>query len=832
MRVPLSWLREYVDLPAGTVARDVADALIRAGFEVESIDEPGADIVGPVVIGRVLEIEELAGFSKPIRYCQVDVGEPAPRGIVCGASNFAVGDRIVASLPGAVLPGGFAIAARQTYGKISDGMICSVRELGVGEDHSGILVLPPHVAGDPGADAIDPLGLREVVLDLDVTPDRGYAESIRGIAREVSHAFGTAYRDPAGVAARAVSAGSPAAPDRQPGAGWPARIADPTGCDRLALQTVTGLAAAAPSPLWLQRRLTQCGIRAISLVVDVTNYVMLELGQPLHAYDASRVRGTVEVRRARKGERLRTLDGVQRDLLETDVLVTDDSGPIGLAGVMGGGSTEIDGGSTEIVLEAAHFDPASVGRTLRRHKLPSEASKRFERHVDPEVAGPALDRAAQLLAELGGAAAGGRTTLIESGPVATVRIDVGLPGRIAGVDYQAAAVIERLREIGCTVEGIDELTVTPASWRPDLRDPADLVEEVVRLSGIENIPSTLPSTPPGRGLTAAQRSHRSIARALADAGYVEVVPFPFVGVAALDALDLPIDDARRRTLTVVNPLADTDPLLRTTLLPGLLAALRRNVGRGFADVALYELGLVFLPGSGTSTAPLPGVGRAPDPEVLQAMDAALPEQPRHVGVVLCGDREMRGPGVSPRPGDWTDAIAAARLVADVCRVGISVEAADQAPWHPGRCAAIEVGGAVAGYAGELHPRVVAALELPARTCAVELDLEVLGRVDLPVVAVPISTYPAALLDIALVADEATPQVAVEDALRSGAGALLESLQLFDVYRGERVGAGRKSLAYALRLRAVDRTLTADELTAVRDRAVAAAAAAVGAVLRG
>ncbi|MGI8870864.1 MAG: phenylalanine--tRNA ligase subunit beta [Mycobacteriales bacterium] len=828
MRVPLLWLRDYVDLPESVPVRDLGAALTRAGFEIEGIDEVGAELAGPIVVGRVARIEKLTGFNKPIRYCQVDVGEASPRGIVCGATNFAVGDRVVVSLPGAVLPGGFAITARATYGHTSDGMICSARELGLGEDHSGILVLGPDIAAEPGTDALTLLPLRETVLDVGVTPDRGYAESIRGIAREVSLAFEVPFRDPAAVAAQ--RAGAPV------GDGWPARIEDAWGCDRFALQTMTDLDPDARSPLWLQARLARCGIRAISLAVDVTNYVMLELGQPLHAYDAHRLAGTVVVRRARPGELVRTLDGVERTALAEDVLITDDSGPIGLAGVMGGASTEISAASRDIVLEAAHFNAAAIGRTLRRHKAPSEASKRFERSVDPEVAGPALDRAASLLAELGGTKTGGRTVVTAEAETATVAMDAGLPSRVAGVDLPVETVRRRLTGIGCTVDGGSgapavTLTVSPPTWRPDLRDPFDLVEEIVRLEGIESIPPRLPRVPAGRGLTAQQRERRSIGRGLADAGYVEVRPFPFMSAEALDALGLGADDPRRRALAIVNPVDNTEPLLRTMLLPGLLAALRRNVSRGLPDVGLFEQGPVFRPRESTPPAPSPGVDAAPPAEVIAAFDAALPQQPQRVAIVVTGRRELPGPDRPARAADWTDAVAVARQIAAIARVPITVAADEHAPWHPGRCAVVRAGDRVVGHAGELHPAVIAAMELPARTCAAEIDLDALGIETAPVAGATVSAYPPAHVDVALIVADDVPQSAVQAALRDGAGDLAESVELFDVYRGGRIGEGRKSLAYSLRFRADDRTLTAEEANNARDAAVRAAESAVGARLR-
>lgn len=827
MRVPLSWLREYVDLPAKATPRRIAAALVRLGLEVESVHEAGADIVGPLVVGRVREFEEFtAPNGKTIRWVLVDDGSPEPVGVICGATNFAVGDAVVLIRPGAVLPGGVEIGARRAYGRLSDGMICSAGELGLGDDHTGILVLP---AGAPvGADAIDYLGLREDVLDIAVTPDRGYCLSLRGMAREASHAFGVVARDPAD----AVRVPEP------DGAGWPVRIEDPVGCDRFSARTVTGVDPTAPSPLWLRRRLAHGGIRPISLTVDVTNYVMLELGQPMHAFDRARLTGPITVRRAREGETLTTLDGVARRLDPDDLLVTDESGPIALAGVMGGESTEISEDSTDVVLEAAHWEPATISRVVRRHKLPSEAARRFERGVDPDVAGAALQRACDLLVAHGGGRADRGYTVAGPGPDrVTITLAADLPARTAGMPIAPAAVVRRLEQIGCTTGGGegDILGVIPPSWRPDLVDPADLVEEVVRLEGYDRVPSVLPAPPPGRGLTARQRARRSVGRALAEAGYIEVQSYPFVSPQVYDDLGLDPDDPRRRAVRLVNPLSDAEPDLRTTLLPGLLATLRRNLGRGARDVALVEMGLVYLPREDEPIAPQVGVDRRPTDAALAALDAALPDQPRHVAVVLCGDREPPGWWGEGRPASWADAVEAARAVGRTVGVDIDVRAGRHAPWHPGRCAELRVGGdgdaRVVGHAGELHPRELAALDLPARTSAMELDLDAVGLGGI-VTAPTLSSYPPALLDVALVVPAEVPAADVASALRDGAGDLLESLRLFDVYTDpERLGEGRRSLAYALRFRAPDRTLTVEEATAAKDAAVAEAARRTGAVLR-
>jgi phenylalanyl-tRNA synthetase beta chain len=833
MRVPLTWLRELVDLPPEVTAREVAERLIAVGLEVETVDHVGNGLTGPLVIGRVLEfVEEDHSNGKTVRWCRVDVGEhneaahedvPAGRGIVCGARNFAVGDLVVVALPGAVLPGDFTISARKTYGHVSDGMICSPRELGVGDDHEGIWVLADGV-GSPGSDAVSALGLREDVLDIAVTPDRGYALSMRGVARECAAAFGQPFTDPV------------IQPPDESDAAWPVEVRDPSGCDRFVTREVVGLDPSATSPLWLQQRLRHAGMRPISLAVDVTNYVMLELGQPLHAYDRSRLSGTIVVRRATPGEKMRTLDDAVRDLDPDDLLITDDSGPIGIAGVMGGASTEIDPASTDIVLEAAHFDPASISRSARRHKLPSEASRRFARGVDTELQAAAAERAAQLLAELGGAALRpGRTVVAQQVPPTAIAFDPAQASRLVGIEFPPDEVRERLEQIGCQVRTAgDGLEVTVPTWRPDLTMPADLVEEVARLHGYQNIPSVLPPAPASGGLTYPQRVRRRVGLALAGAGYVEVQSYPFLSPDVHDQLGLPQDDPRRQALVLANPLSDEEPQLRTSLLPGLLATLRRNVGRGVEQAALFESGLVYRPdGAGQDALPpRPAVDRRPTDAELAELAALLPAQPRRVAVVLAGPRERGGWWGPARVATWGDAVDAAHLVAEACGVRLQVEADDHAPWHPGRCARLSVGGTTVGHAGELHPHVVANLGLPDRTCAMEVDLDLMvAHEETPTPAPAFSTYPVAKEDLAFVIDLHVPVSAVGDALLRGGGELVESVRLFDVYEGEQVGPGRRSLAFAVRMRAPDRTLTPDEVAAVRAAAVAEAERATGAALR-
>jgi phenylalanyl-tRNA synthetase beta chain len=598
---------------------------------------------------------------------------------------------------------------------------------------------------------------------------------------------------------------------------WPVEVEDPTGCPVFVARTVSGFDPSAPTPDWMVRRLALVGQRSISLAVDVTNYVMFELGRPIHGYDADKVQGTLRIRRAAPAERLTTLDGQDRALSPEDLVVTDDSGIIGLGGVMGGETTEMSATTTRVLVEAAHWDAVSMFRTGRRHRLSSEAGKRNERGVDPTTCGAAADRVVELLAELGG------VTVVGTPPApATITLPIDLPARITGMDIASETTIRALRDVGCEVDaGADELTAVAPPWRPDLTDPYDLVEEVARVVGYDEVPSVLPPAPAGRGLTRDQRLRRRIGHVVAGAGYTEVISFPFVGPQDFDDLGLPEDDVLRRTVRLANPLSSERPSYTTTLLPGVLRTAARNLGRGAPGVSLFETGLVAFPTA--RHAPIYGVDRRPSEQELAALLAAVPEQPLVLAAVVAGERERAGWWGQGRGASWADAVALVRDLADDLGVAVDVVATERAPWHPGRCALLRVGELELGHAGELHPRVCAAFGLPRGTSAAEIDLDLLmSRAPEPR-GPQLSTYPVAKEDVALVVDADLPAGVLAATLREGAGPLCESVRLFDVYNGPQVGDGRRSLAFALRFRAPDRTLTEQETGAARDAAVALAA---------
>ncbi len=835
MRIPLSWLREYVAVPADATPEDVHASLVAVGLEEEDIHR--FDLTGPIVVGEVLEfVEEPQSNGKTIRWCQVRVAEKdtddgeAVRGIVCGASNFYVGDKVVVTLPGSVLPGPFPIAARKTYGHTSDGMIASAKELGLGDDHAGILRL--HELGidaEVGTDAISLLGLDDQAVEVNVTPDRGYALSIRGIAREYHHATGAAFTDPVDTLSPAVGSGfSVTVDDTEP-------IRGARGCQVFIARSVMGINPALPTPPFMVARLALAGMRSISLAVDITNYVMLELGQPIHGYDLDRLRGGITVRRATQGEKLTTLDGQERALSTEDLLITDESGPIGLAGVMGGQTTELEDDTTNVLVEAAWFDPVSIARTQRRHKLPSEASKRFQRGVDPLVAEAAAQRVVDLLVKYAGGTAGelGARLIDEGvGHSPAISFDPSFAERFVGISVEPATAREILVDIGASVDdSTTPWTVTAPSWRPDLTDQTTLVEEVARIVGYDNIPSLLPQAPSGRGLTSLQLTKRRVVSGLAHYGLTEVLNYPFV---ASDVNELFGGVKAPDQVHLYNALDPHVAWMRTSMVPGLIDTAKRNLSRGLTDVAIFEAGLVFLPSGAHGTDSIPVGAVRPNDKELDSLNASIPTQPWHVAGLFLGQRIERGVAQESVSRGIADAIDAASQTIRLAGGEATIRQATHPAYHPGRFAEILIGDTVVGIAGELLPSIAHDMDLPRVVAVFDLDLdaviEILG--DEPRTIAPLSPYPAATQDISLVVGSEIPAGDVRSALAEGAGELLEDIRLTDVYAGDAVEEGKRSLTFALRFRAMDRTLTQAEATESKEAGLAVAAKRFGATLRG
>lgn len=795
MRVPLSWLREFTPLEAPP--REIADALDQLGLEVEAVEEPGRDVAG-VVVGRIVDVVPHPDADK-IRLADVDFGDGTRR-VVCGAPNIHPGMVAPFARVGARLPGGLRIEKRRIRGVVSEGMLCSARELGLGDDHSGILALAPDAP--LGADVREVLGLDDVVFDLSITPNRPDAMGVVGVARELAAYFGL----PLEVSAP------------EPGEfvdeidGTRVVVEAPDRCPRFV--AMVARVTMGESPEWMQRRLRLAGMRPISNVVDVTNYVMLERCRPLHAFDLGRLAGRgVVVRLARDGEQMETLDGVVRTLTADDLLVCDaDSVPQGIAGVMGGADAEVGPATTEVLLESAYFEPSGIARTAKRLGLRSEASARFERGIDPNGTASGAQRAMDLLREVAAAQVDRRAIDEYPRPVGRARIQVRTArvNALLGTDLSADDVRALLAPLGIAHESTgDTFTVLAPTFRPDLEREIDVVEEVARRVGLQHIPRTVPSNPEKiGGLTPAQRDRRTVVDVLVGAGHDEAYTLPLLAPADLERAGLPLDGV----IEVENPLRAEESLLRPRLAPGLLRAVATNAAHGTPDVALFEVGTVFGP---------PAAG------------AVLPTEAVHVAAVRAGV-VRRSPHEPDRDASVHDLVAVLEAVAQELRLADwRLEAGPAPGLHPARAARVLVDGADAGVVGEVDRDVVRALDLPVPVHLLELRLDaLLGAARVARRAAPVSRFPASAVDLAFVVPEGVAAGDVQRTIRAAAGPALESVRLFDVFRSEALGAGRVSLAFSLRFRAADRTLTDEEVGALRGAVIDAVVAAHDAELRG
>ncbi len=799
MKVSLRWLEELVDVPTDDPI-EIEAVFASLGHEVEGyeiLERPFTD----VVIGRVAEVEKHPNADR-LRFCKVDLGDGELHDIVCGAWNFDVGDVVPVSVPGATLAGGLEVGVRTIRGITSHGMICSAAELGLGDDHEGILVLDPETP--IGTDFGDLVPLPDVVFDLSITPNRPDAMSMVGLAREVAAYYRTEVRLPDV---------EPPTVDRT--SAVEVTIEDPKGCPRYVGREVDGVQIA-PSPLWMQHRLRAADVRPINNIVDITNYVLLEFGQPLHGFDLDEVAGErIIVRRARPGERLTTLDGVDRALDVLDLMICDGDGVVAFAGIMGGEESEVTGATTRVLIEAANFHPPSIMFSSKRHGLRTEASARFERGVDPNLPAVAAARAARLMVELAAGEASGDIkdnypAIIEPWQI---HLDPSEVERLLGIPFDDATIIDLLSRLRMEVEANRTgLVVTVPTNRPDLTRPVDLIEEIARLYGYDRFPETLPSGPAG-GLSPEQVRDRRIRELMTGFGLHEAQTMTFLGRNELDALNLPEDDPRRSALRVRNPLREEEAYLRTTLLPNLLKAVQFNVSHGLGDVALFEVGRAFL--------------RAPDPD-----DPRIPHQPVHLAFVVSGVTGLVGMHAAPRPADVYTATGIVDALARGLGLDVRLRQASPDGFHPGRAAEVLIEGSVAGAVGELHPAVGRAFGLDGRLAACELDLAALtGARPWWQLASP-STYPRVEFDLAFVVDERTASTAVVEAIRQAAGEWLERVDPFDEFRGSSLGDGKKSLAFRLVFRAPDHTLTNEEVAPFRNEIIAAVAEATGGRLRG
>lgn len=793
MKIPYSWLRELC--PTRLTPEDLAVTLTEHGIEVDAVVRPWAGLTG-VVTARVEEVRDHPNADK---LCVVSIetggGE---RQVVAGVRNMRAGDLVPYAPPGATLPGFEGpLERRKLRGEPSEGMVCSPKELGISADHSGILILPETLAAEPGADLAEVLGLDEAVLDIDVFPNRPDLLSVLGLAREVAAITGEELRPPDTSVAESEEKAADAAT---------VEILDMEGCPRYLARVIRGVARG-PSPLWAQVRLTAAGMRPVSGVVDATNYALLEMGHPMHPFDLAALRGPgIVVRRAEEGERLVTLDDVERALAAEDLLIADTERAVAVAGVIGGAETEVGEETSDVLLESAFFDPRAVLRTARRLGLRTEASFRFERGADPEALASGASMAARLIVEwAGGAVLRGEIDVGAAPPRRTVSVRPERAAMLLGTPTSAEDIVETFRRLGIEARAIsDAVEIEAPGYRVDLAIEADLIEEVGRIHGYEHLPSTLPGVKLAGGLTREQRLRRRVQDALARAGVHQIHSVSFASSADLALFE----DGRGEGVRVSNPVSEEEGYLRSSLLPGLLRAAALSVGHRRPSVRLFETGHVMWAGA--------------EEPVEQEAAAAL----------MTGPAEEEWPAERDAQGYLHAKGVLERLLAELGVATWTLGEAAGAPYHPGRSAIVLIEGERAGEIGELHPGVAESFDLEGRVAAFELRTGALVASAHPdVEAEAPSRYPPVRRDVAFVVDRDVRAGAVRALLREAAGDLLERVVLFDVFEGGSVPEGRKSLAFALDLRAADRTLTDEEANEVVDRIAARLAEDLGAELR-
>ncbi|GMQ93175.1 MAG: phenylalanine--tRNA ligase subunit beta [Acidimicrobiia bacterium] len=797
MKLTLSWLREFIDIPTSD-PEEIAEAFESLGHEIEEwhVIEPS---FSGVVVGEVLEVAAHPNADK-VRLTKVDVGDEV-LDIVCGAWNFEAGAVVPVAVPGAVLAGNLEITRREIRGVISNGMICSEIELELGDEAEGIMVLNDDypVARDMVGESFAPvLGFPDVYYEVGVTPNRPDCLSVYGLARDLAAFYDAPLRDPnIGVE----ESGPPSVVH--------VTIDDAVACPRFAGRQVRGITVGV-SPHWLRRRLGQAGVRPISNVVDASNYAMIEFGHPTHAFDVDRLGDTIHVRMANNGESIRTLDDQERELTSSDIVVTDGSRIVAIGGVMGGAAIEVHVGTTDVFIEAAYWNPASILMTSKRLGLRSEASARFERGADPSFCPLGADRVAQLLTDIAGGSPAPEPVDVDPGQIRpwTVSYPLSETERILGIALDSHTTSDLLTRLGFDVSGTDPLVVTVPTRRPDVRAPVDLIEEIARLHGFDGIPDTVPQGP-GGGLSYRERRMRLIRDIMVGAGYYQLIGFSFIGRVDLDRLGLEPGHPARASINIVNPLNETEGVMRTTLLPGLLKAASLGIARKNETARLYEIGKVFLPGTGK-----------------------LPEQPDRLAFLLAG--EDSGDWLSQAVDfDMFDGTGMWTSLAD--KLGIANAEIRQtyvAPFHPGRCAEIVIDDAVIGTVGEIHPKVLEAFDLSGRVVAAELDLDALVLERSQWQYTSPSAFPPVVFDLAFALDDDVATSTLLRAVQDGAAGLFDSVTVFDVFEGASIGEGRKSIAVRIHLRAPDRTLTDEEVSPVRKAIANSVVAATGGELRG
>jgi phenylalanyl-tRNA synthetase beta chain len=817
LKLPIRWIEEYVKLPKNISTDKIVETLVKIGFEVESVEIFGG-VDGPLVVGQVESIEVLTEYKKPIRYCIVNVGNKKQE-IICGASNFQVSDQVVVALPGSVLPGDFKITERETYGKISQGMICSAREIGFSESHEGIIVLAEKYKN--GQDAKGLLGLGEVVLDISVLPDRGYAMSVRGIARELATALGVDFVDPAKVKIS------------KPKKSSKLKVSLKTkDASKIALVFLKNYDPQSVTPMFMQKRLAQVGFRSISLPVDITNYLMIEIGQPLHAFDSDKISGGIQIRAAKPNEKIETLDHVKRSLKSNDLVIADSTKALSIAGVMGGLESEITTQTTNLIIESAIFDRGTISGTARFHKLISEASKRFERGTDDEINEICAVRCADLLVKYGKAQIVGMALTAKKIFKNKTSFDLAEIKRLIGFEIPNKEIEKIFTSLQIVISKKGKIWIlTPPSWRHDLLNSADYVEEIIRIWGYEKIPTQLPQTVLGKGLNKQQLNKKNISIKLSSLGLNEVLNYPFIGLNQLDDLNIDGKDIRKNVVKLANPLSEQSPFLRTSLLPGLIGALTRNISRGIDDLALFEQGSVFFLNKAGPIKTSPAVGKRPAVAEIKNINDHLPFQPTYISGILYGNIQTQGWGISAREYQWQDSIEIVRQLFFEFGIQINLKNTKFAPFHPGRCAEILIEGHVVGHAGEFAPSVTEKIGLNGKVFAFEINKNYIDQFSEIHKAPLVSAMPVMKEDLAFVVNQNVKANEVRKTIQSVNLDLIESVNLFDVYQGTNIEKDKKSLAFNLRLRASDSTISTEVASQLRQEIIAKVHSQHGGTLR-
>ncbi len=782
MKFTVNWLKQYVDFDLS--AEDLAERLTMLGLEVDAVT-PLYQALTKIKVAEVITVDKHPQADH-LSVCTVQVGAEMKR-VVCGAPNVRPGLLSAIALPGVVMPEGFKIKKSKLRGQVSEGMLCSEKELGLNDSHTGIIELPESCS--TGQSLRQALNLEDTLIEVDLTPNRPDCTSVIGIAREIAAFSGSILKPPKSNTSNPASGNT----------SFSVEVQDTALCPRYAAQLLRGVKIG-PSPAWLQRLLTAVGLRPINNIVDITNFVMLEYGQPLHAFDFNKLSGSkVIVRQALSGEKITTLDDVER-LLEPDMLVIcDENKPAAVAGIMGGGSSEVDNSTSEILLESAYFNPVSIRRTARRLKLSTDASYRFERGIDPQGTIKALNRAISLMVRYSGAEISGsivdcRNTLPETQPI---QLRVQRTANLLGDDFTLEEISNMLNAIEVTSTEIDKdtLLVTPPSFRVDLEREIDLVEEVARLKGYNEIPTTLPTVPMAFSSQAEDRLlRRRISHLMTGLGCSEAINYSFTDPADFAKLTLDENDHRRRTIKIMNPLSEEQSIMRTTLLPGLLENTRHNINHQNNDLKIFEIGKVFLP--------------------VDGQEQPLEEQ--HISAVFSGRRQLDGPPVhfGTTPFDIYDAKGIIENILNEIRLEAHFIIDSDAPYSSsGQFLTIESAGKYLGELGKFSPTVLKAFGIKEEIYFLDLNLDKVGTAQTAGIKFkPLSRFPAVKRDLAIIIDNGIGAGEIVEAINNEGFKHLQRVEIFDIYQGNPISEGQKSVALSL-------TYHSDKNT-LKDKAVA------------